>query len=63
MAELREWGVELAPMGRAELATEVTITKEMTSEADDIWLTLRGDFEAGGRPVLAFRLVMADVGR
>ncbi len=62
-AEPTEWDVELAPMGRVELATEVTITKEMTSDADDLWLTLRGDLGTGGRPVVAFRLVTAEVGR
>ncbi len=55
-AEPTEWKVELEPMGRAELATEVVITKEMTFKAEDTWLTLCGDFAAGGRPVLAFRL-------
>ena len=61
-AEPRNWDVEIEPMGRIALATEVTITKEMTSEAEDIWFTLRGDFGAVGRPVLAFRLVAEDVG-
>ena len=54
---------ELEPMGRAELATEVMITKEMTFETENTWLTLHGDFEANGRPVLAFRLAAEKAGR
>ncbi len=40
-AEPTEWSVELEPMGRAELVAEVTITEEMTFEAENTWLTLR----------------------
>ena len=56
VAEPKEWSVDLESMGRAELAMEVTITKEMTSEAENTWFTLRGGFEVSGQPVLAFRV-------
>jgi hypothetical protein len=62
-AEPMEWSVELEPMGRAELATQVMIAKEMTFDAEDTWVTLRGDFAAGVRPVLAFRLAAKKAGR
>ncbi len=62
-AQPMEWSVELEPMGRAELAMEVMIAKELTFEAEDTWLTLRGGFEAGIRPVLAFRLAAKKAGR
>lgn len=56
-AEPTEREVEIEPMERVELPVRITITKDMTAEADDIWIRLRGEFGAGGRPVLAFRLV------
>jgi hypothetical protein len=61
-AEPTEWEVEIEPMGRVELPVKITITKEMTAETDDIWITLRGEFGAEGRPVLAFRLVAEQSG-
>ena len=56
-AEPAEWTVELAPMERSELPAQVTITKEMTADTDDIWIKLCGKFPDAGRPALAFRLV------
>ena len=56
-AEPTEWHVDVAPMERVELPVHITITKDMTAEADDKWITLRGDFATVGRPTLAFRVV------
>ncbi len=51
------WTVSLKPMGRQELPVLVTISKDMTSDVDGLWIKLRGEFGADGRPVLAFRLI------
>lgn len=51
-----EWAMEVAPMGRVELVSEMMLNKDMAAGTDGAcWMILRGDFGAGGHPVLAFR--------
>ncbi len=54
--QARQWQVELQPMQRRELITHVTIAEQMTDASDDTWISFRGDFGSGNRPVVAFRL-------
>ncbi len=52
-----QWQVELQPMQRKELTVNFTVSEELTGQADDDWITLRGDFGADNQPVVAFRLI------
>ncbi len=54
------WELELTPLQRLELPVKCTISPEMTGQADDNWITLRGDFGTDGRPVLALRIIAAE---
>ena len=56
-AEPTEWQIELNPMDRAELRTQITITQDTTPDKDNLWFILRGNLGMPGPPVLAFRLV------
>ena len=51
----QEWQVELEPMQRKELTLNVTISKEQAGQADEDWVTLRGDFGPDHQPIVAFR--------
>lgn len=60
----RGWGVlprsvhvRLEPGEQTRLPFQVTIPSRNREAAHGAWVTLRGDFGAAGRPVLAFRLV------
>lgn len=51
------WEVTLDPMGRSRLDCRFFMPQRQMDKSSDTWIVLRGDFDAAGRPVLAFRLI------
>lgn len=54
------WEITIKPMEQIPLAAHVTISPRQREKAADNWVTLRGNLTPGGRPVLAFRLVVTE---
>lgn len=54
--EPHQWQVALEPLERSALPARVTLTDQLTSDREDNWFVLEGDFGDARRSVLAFRL-------